>query len=82
MASRSACTSRPIAPTTRRSRSTDNYDGDLAAFAAGFPGLPAPRTNRTHCIAWSDYDTQPQVALAHGIRFDTNYYYWPRILGE
>ena len=21
------------------------------------------RTNRTHCIAWSDYDTQPQVAL-------------------
>ena len=39
--------------------------------------LPAPRTNRTHCIVWSDYDTQPQVALAHGIRFDTNYYYWP-----
>ena len=34
-------------------------------------------TNRTHCIAWSDYDTQPQVALAHGIRLDTNYYYWP-----
>ena len=26
---------------------------------------------------WSDYATQPQVALAHGIRFDTNYYYWP-----
>ena len=42
-----------------------------------FPSLPAPRTNRTHCIPWSDYDTQPQVALAHGIRLDTNYYYWP-----
>jgi regulation of enolase protein 1 (concanavalin A-like superfamily) len=54
-----------------------NYAGDLAAFAQAFPGLPAPRTNRTHCIAWSDYDTQPQVALSHGIRFDTNYYYWP-----
>ena len=36
-----------------------------------------PSTNRTHCIVWSDYDTQPQVELAHGIRFDTNYYYWP-----
>ena len=39
--------------------------------------VPALRTNRTHCIAWSDYDTQPQVALANGIRLDTNYYYWP-----
>jgi hypothetical protein len=54
-----------------------NYSDDLAAFAAAFPSLPAPRTNRTHCITWSDYATQPQVALAHGIRFDTNYYYWP-----
>ena len=54
-----------------------NYVDDLGALRAGFPGLPAPRTNRTHCIAWSDYDTQPQVELAHGIRLDTNYYYWP-----
>ena len=42
-----------------------------------FPGLPAPRTNRTHCIVWSDYSTQAEVALAKGIRLDTNYYYWP-----
>ena len=34
-------------------------------------------TNRTHCIAWSDWATQPKVELAHGIRLDTNYYYWP-----
>jgi hypothetical protein len=54
-----------------------NYAGDLAEFAANFPGLPAPQTNRTHCVPWSDYDTQPQVALAHGIRLDTNYYYYP-----
>ena len=53
------------------------YNNDLANFASFFPSLPAPKTNRTHCIAWSDFDTQPQVALAHGIRFDTNYYYWP-----
>ncbi len=34
-------------------------------------------TNRTHCIVWSDWSTQPQVELSNGIRFDTNYYYWP-----
>jgi N,N-dimethylformamidase beta subunit-like, C-terminal/Domain of unknown function (DUF4082)/Bacterial Ig-like domain/Calx-beta domain/Bacterial Ig domain/Purple acid Phosphatase, N-terminal domain len=54
-----------------------NFDNDLADFAANFPGLPAPKTNRTHCIAWSDYSSHPQTELAHGIRFDTNYYYWP-----
>jgi hypothetical protein len=53
------------------------YSQNLAAFAAAFPGLPAPKTNRTHCIPWSDYSSQPTVALANGIRFDTNYYYWP-----
>jgi hypothetical protein len=49
----------------------------LPQFASAYPGLPAPKTNRTHCIAFSDYDTEPQVELSHGIRFDTNYYYWP-----
>ena len=53
------------------------YSFDLGEFAAAFPALPAPKTNRTHCIVWSDYSTQPEVALANGIRFDTNYYYWP-----
>src|SRR5437660_1720899 len=53
------------------------YATQLADFAAVFTSVPTPRTNRTHCIAWSDYDTQPQVELAHGIRFDANYYYWP-----
>ncbi len=53
------------------------YAGQLAEWSSRFPALPSPVTNRTHCIVWSDYDTQPQVALSHGIRFDTNYYYWP-----
>ena len=26
---------------------------------------------------WSDYDTEPKVELAHGIRLDTTYYYYP-----
>jgi hypothetical protein len=53
-----------------------NYSNQLAQFGELF-GLPMPRTNRTHCIVWSDYSTQPEVAQAHGIRLDTNYYYWP-----
>jgi hypothetical protein len=52
------------------------YSDQLAQFRALF-SLPHPRTNRTHCIVWSDYSSQPEVAVAHGIRLDTNYYYWP-----
>ena len=49
----------------------------LAAVAANYPGLPATKTNRTHCVTWTDYDSEPKVLLKHGIRFDTTYYYWP-----
>ena len=47
------------APTGRRPRSQTFFTDDLAAFQAAYPSLPAPRTNRTHCIAWSDWATQP-----------------------
>ena len=53
------------------------YSSQLAAFAADYPSLNSPATNRTHCIAWSDWATQPKVELENGIRLDTNYYYWP-----
>ncbi len=42
-----------------------------------FPLAPASVTNRTHCVLWSDYDSEPQILLNHGIRLDTTYYYWP-----
>ncbi|HEY5012503.1 MAG TPA: DUF4082 domain-containing protein, partial [Acidimicrobiia bacterium] len=54
-----------------------DYDGQLGAFAASYPSLASPVSNRTHCIPWSDWATQPKVELSHGIRLDTNYYYWP-----
>jgi hypothetical protein len=41
------------------------------------PSMPTPRTNRTHCIVWSDYTSQAGIRFTHGIRLDTNYYYWP-----
>ena len=53
------------------------YKQQLQGFASEYPTLPAPVSNRTDCITWGDYDTQPQVELDHGIRLDTNYYYWP-----
>ncbi|HVP10941.1 MAG TPA: DUF4082 domain-containing protein, partial [Phycisphaerae bacterium] len=53
------------------------YVSQLSAFQTAFPSLAAPITNRTHCIAWSDWGTQFQVERNHGIRFDTNYYFWP-----
>ncbi len=53
------------------------YTNFLASWAAQFPTLPAPQTHRMHCVSWSDYDSQPQIELKHGIRLDTTYYYWP-----
>ena len=54
-----------------------NFGFQLINFAQTWPSLSAPRTNRTHCIPWSDWATHAKVELDHGIRFDTNYYYWP-----
>lgn len=54
-----------------------NYATQLAAWAAQYPSIPPQSSCRLHCIAWSDYATQPKVELNHGIRLDTNYYYWP-----
>jgi hypothetical protein len=41
------------------------------------PSMTAPVTNRTHCMPWSDWATQPKIESSLGIRFDVNYYYWP-----
>ena len=73
-----ASTSTRTAPTGPRRR----LDGLLRRPARPTSRPPsracaAPTTNRTHCITWSDWATQPKVEAAHGIRLDTNYYYWP-----
>jgi hypothetical protein len=61
---------------TRASLGT-NWNDQLPAFSTAFPTLDAPVTNRTHCIAWSDWASEPIVALENGVRLDANYYYWP-----
>jgi hypothetical protein len=49
----------------------------LSTFASKYTGIPAPTTNRTHCIAFSDWSSQPKIEKIKNVRFDTNYYYWP-----
>ncbi|MFN3763763.1 MAG: hypothetical protein ACK4WK_11275, partial [Anaerolineae bacterium] len=49
----------------------------LAAWRGRYPSLPSPVTERTHCIAWSDWASHARVDLTYGIRLDTNYYFWP-----
>jgi hypothetical protein len=53
------------------------FTDQFASFQAAYPSLPLPVTNRTHCIVFSDWATQPKVSLAHNVGLDTNYYYWP-----
>ncbi|MGN9906616.1 DUF4082 domain-containing protein [Phytohabitans sp. LJ34] len=53
------------------------YSTQLSQFTQKYSGVPAPATNRTHCIVWSDWSSQATTAAANGIRLDTNYYYWP-----
>jgi hypothetical protein len=56
---------------------TNAFTSQLASLASDLPGIPAPVTNRTHCLAWSDWASAPKAELLKGIRFDVTYYYWP-----
>ena len=47
----------------------------LADFANAWPSVRDPATNRTHCLVWSDWASEPKIERAHGIRLDTTYYY-------
>ncbi len=54
-----------------------NWVTQLPQFAASWPSVVSPVTSRTHCIAWSTWAGEPKAELAHGVRLDMNYYYWP-----
>jgi hypothetical protein len=53
------------------------FDTQRAAFAAKYTGVPAPVTERTHCVAWSDWASHAKVDRDFGVRLDTNYYHYP-----
>jgi hypothetical protein len=56
---------------------SSNLTTQLAQLANQLPGISAPVTNRTHCIAWSDWASAPKIEAQNKIRLDVNYYYWP-----
>ncbi len=53
------------------------YTQQINDWTTKYGSVPAPITQRHHCIAWSDWVTGAKVQLTHGIRLDTSYYFWP-----
>src|SRR4029078_5382802 len=53
------------------------FAAQRGSVKANYPSVPAPTTNRTHCVVWSDYSSGAQASLNRGIRLDTNFYYYP-----
>jgi hypothetical protein len=53
------------------------YTDQISQFSAKYSSIPQLYTQRHHCIAWSGWATAARVELNHGMRLDTNYYYWP-----
>lgn len=56
---------------------SSSWTTQLNQLKSNFPSIVNPTTNRTHCIAWSDWATQPKLEAQNGVRLDVNYYYWP-----
>jgi Concanavalin A-like lectin/glucanases superfamily/Bacterial Ig-like domain/Bacterial Ig domain len=53
------------------------YAVQMDQFGAKYTSVPDPETARFHCISWPDWVSHARVQLQNGIRFDTNYYYFP-----
>lgn len=53
------------------------FSFESTAYTESYPSANPQRTLRTHCVAFSDWFSQPTLELDYGIRLDTNYYHWP-----
>ncbi len=53
------------------------YDQQVPEWLAQFPSGGPLRTQRHHCIVWSDWSSGAEVQLSKGMRLDTSYYFWP-----
>jgi hypothetical protein len=53
------------------------YVAQIAEWQAKYASVPAPATQRHHCIVWSDWTSGADVQLVNGMRLDTSYYFWP-----
>jgi cysteine-rich repeat protein len=55
----------------------DLFASQLDALLGQLPSIAPIGTHRGHCITWSTWLGMATAELAHGVRLDTNYYYWP-----
>jgi hypothetical protein len=55
----------------------DIYTQQVPDFTSTYRSVPAPATQRHHCIAWSDWLSAAKTELSYGMRLDTSYYFWP-----
>ncbi|MBP8283328.1 MAG: Ig-like domain-containing protein, partial [Chromatiaceae bacterium] len=53
------------------------YSDQVSGFTSAYLSIPAPITQRHHCIAWSDWITGAKTQFNYGMRLDTSYYFWP-----
>jgi hypothetical protein len=53
------------------------YSQEVSSFTSAYPNIPAPTTQRHHCVVWSDWISGVKMQLHYGMRHDTSYYYWP-----
>lgn len=56
---------------------TSDLESQWNSISSVLPGINPQTTHRTHCLAWSDWSSQPKVEALRGIRLNTTYYYWP-----
>ena len=61
-ASRSASTSIRTAATTRPASLQTYYSTQIADWQAKYASMPAPATQRHHCMVWSDWSSGAEVA--------------------
>ncbi len=54
-----------------------NWTSQYATLLGQLPSMLPQKTHRIHCIAWSDFATQPKKNVENGVRLDVNYYYFP-----
>ena len=51
--------------------------GAAGQFGSRYTGVPAPVSNRNHCVEWLDWASTAKLELQQGIRMDANYYHFP-----
>ncbi len=53
------------------------YTNQINSWRGKYTGVPNQRTMRFHCYIWSDWDSQPRVQIANGIRYGMEYVAYP-----